>query len=226
MSKHQSPQSPRCPAYSPPSAAALRRLVLPNRPIEHAALSATAPQNGGRHWQVAPIWQPAPVFGKSRPQTVDASLTSLYRRDDAYWLIAFVQSASGLWMTKPNQVAATFPLDAPAVALGSALVHLASQSTPVVEHPKQDEWKAQREASLGPLIAQAKVRSWRAFESGAQKLSVARTGCQYDLTPMLRGTAKLGAWQEDTSRRLNLKAPDALQRGEVVLAVLSGRSGT
>ncbi|MGN6608340.1 MAG: hypothetical protein ACTHMS_15165 [Jatrophihabitans sp.] len=156
------------------------------------------------------------MFRREKQTKRDFSSISVYRRRDAFWLIRSVQTTDGLWMAAPNQVAPMLPLDVERGRLGTAILDVLAEATPVVRHPSRDEWKAIREDALRPLMQQAKVRSWRSFESFSKLVTVRREGSHFHIEAWRKDAPKVGAWEPDMATLLDLTSPTAVELGTAV----------
>ena len=159
------------------------------------------------------------MLRKRRNRRQDQALVSVYLRSDAYYVARANQTTTGLW-TLSGETATTLSTDATAVELGEALLANLGPPAEVIAHPKQDEWVEHRKRSLGPILSQARVRSWRAFESGSTHVQAARKGEEFSLTPMQRMHWRPDAWEPDVARELNLHAPDAIEIGAAVQSLI------
>ena len=154
------------------------------------------------------------MLRKSRTARQNQSHVSVYLRSDAYYLARSVQTTTGLW-TLAGETSTTVATDSP-LDLGEALLTITRRPAEVIPHPNQDEWSRHRQRSLGPILSQARVRSWRAFEAGSTLVQVSRIGDEFQLTRMKRMPSRPDAWESDTTRELTLNAPDEVALGTAV----------
>ena len=159
------------------------------------------------------------MLRKRRNRLRDQALVSVYLRSDAYYLARADQTTTGLW-TVSGETATTLSTDATAVELGEALLANLARPAEVIAHPKQDEWAEHRKRSLGPILSQAGVRSWRAFESESTHVQAARKRGGIQLHTDETNFSRPDAWEADVARELNLHAPDATDIGVAVQSLI------
>ena len=143
----------------------------------------------------------------------------MYLRADAFDLIVKVRSTAGVRLA-PGVPAETLRADTEVGELGQMLLHLLGQPAEEVPHPAQDEWTDQRKRSLGPLMAQTKVRSWRAFERGAALVSVNRVESRFTVSPKARDATRDNVWCPVIEHEQVLDAPDSVALGQAVASAL------
>lgn len=100
---------------------------------------------------------------------------NIYRRPDGYYLVMLAQTTVGLWVyvAGPPVVLST---TADAAHLGREAFDRLAEPRPRIPHPKRDEWTQVRREISRPIMKSAGVRSWKAFETTAELVSVTRTG--------------------------------------------------
>ena len=152
---------------------------------------------------------------QSGSPTPGRALVTIYRRSDAYYLSTKVQTTAGLW-TEPGEPARTLPLDADAADVGAAVIEALAPPVRVVAHPARDTWTAYRRASLGPIQAQAGVRSWRAFMSGTRVVDVERAGSRVTVCPMRRDGRRSDVWHAASDQEIHLDTPNAEVLGDAI----------
>ncbi len=117
----------------------------------------------------------------------------VYARPDAAYVATFEQTTVGVWVG--SGAVEKVPTDDISV-LGAAVSQRLAASRVKVAHPRQSEWTAQRQRSLGPLIRLAGVRSWRAFLSGSVAASVRRDGTLVTVRPYRRDERRIDVFDE------------------------------
>jgi len=161
---------------------------------------------------------------QSGSPTADRALVTIYHRAEAYYVSTKVQTTAGVW-TEPGEPARTVPRDADAVEIGAAVIEALAPPVRVVAHPARDAWTAYRRASLGPIQAQAGVRSWRAFMSGTSVVDVQRAGSRVTVCPMRRDGRRSDVWHAASDHEIHLDAPNPEVLGDAIgQATASGQS--
>jgi hypothetical protein len=147
----------------------------------------------------------------------DASLITIYRRPDGYYLVSSDRTTIGVWV-EPAQQPVVVERAAATDAIGRAALDLVSRRAAVVAHPRQDEWTAFRRANLAPLQRRARVRSWRAFVAPADLVSVHRLDDLITVTPQLRDLKRTDVFTANTERSQELTAPTPQSLGVAIVA--------
>src|SRR5690606_19952878 len=101
--------------------------------------------------------------------------------------------------------------------IGSALLRQLDRSIIGVRHPRQHEWAAQRRKSLDPIIALAKVRSWRSFIREAAVANVERDRDTIRVVPEARDARRIDVFWEVPEGERELLSPTAGDLGAAAL---------
>lgn len=152
---------------------------------------------------------------KRRPRPVDRALVAIYARVDALYLCRHDLTDGGLW-TLTAEPAVLVDRAATVKEIGEILLDLLAQPARVGKHPPRDESTEDRRRRLAPLLKQAGVRSWKAFEAGPTVLTVARDGTAFEVESWKRMQKRQDAWEPDMPLRVRLAAPDPTEIGSVV----------
>lgn len=147
----------------------------------------------------------------------DASLITIYRRPDGYYLVSSDRTTVGLWVELAQQPVVVDRAAAPD-AIGEAALHLVARRAAVIAHPWQNEWAAFRRANRAPLQRRARVRSWRAFVAPADLVSVHRLDNLITVTPLVRDLERTDVFTDNTERSHELTAPTPQSLGAVIVA--------
>jgi hypothetical protein len=145
------------------------------------------------------------------------ALATVYRRGETFFIASSDQTTDGLWVGSGSveRVDGVHP-----EALGSALLRQLDRSTVGVRHPRQDEWTAQGRLSLGPILALAKLRSWRSFIRDATLATVTRDGETVRITPQERDGRRLDVFTPLVEHEEGLRNPTAGELGAATLAAV------
>jgi hypothetical protein len=146
------------------------------------------------------------------------AFATIYRRGESFFITSSDQTTVGLWVHS-GSVERVDGVDAEAI--GSALMRQLDRSTLGVPHPRQDEWTAQRRKALDPLIALAKVRSWRSFIRDATLASVERDGDTIRITPEQSDGQRIGVFTPLTEREQELLSPSEVELGAASVAAVA-----
>jgi hypothetical protein len=151
--------------------------------------------------------------GQSGVVPVTACAT-IYRRSESFFVASSDQTTVGLWVHSGSveRVDGVNP-----AAIGSALMRQLDCSRLRVRHPRQDGWTAQRRKSLDPIIALAKLRSWRSFIRDATLASIDRDGDVYRITPEQRDARRIDVFTPRTEHERELPNPTAEELGVATL---------
>jgi hypothetical protein len=115
---------------------------------------------------------------------VGEALVEVYRRPDAYYVVTSDRTTMGVWLHSGPAVMVSSHADV--LTLADAVSAAAGLDVRVVEHPAQNQWTEWRRQALGPLLRQARVRSWKAFVTPATLVTVHRHGAVCTVTPQKR----------------------------------------
>jgi hypothetical protein len=158
------------------------------------------------------------VWGRKKS---DHALLSVYLRPDAYYVVAYGTTSTGLW-SYSGASAVTLDLGAAARQLGEVVVATLSLTPVSLRHPSdQTEWTAHRRQALTPLQRQAGVRSWRAFLSPARVVKVHREGANVTVTPYKPDPKRRDAQIGVGEHAVTLTAPDAQALGRAIETALT-----
>ena len=144
------------------------------------------------------------------------AFATIYRRGQSFFITSSDQTTVGLWVHS-GSVERVDGVDAETI--GSALMRQLDRSTLGVPHPRQDEWTAQRRKALDPIIALAKVRSWRSFIRDATLASVERDGDTIRITP--EQSQRIDVFTPLTEREQELLSPSEVELGAATLAAVA-----
>jgi hypothetical protein len=157
----------------------------------------------------------------SRRKKSDHALLSVYLRPDAFYVVAYGTTSTGLW-SYSGAPAVTLGLECAARQLGAAVVEALSLTPVSLRHPSdQADWTAHRRQALTPLQRQAGVRSWRAFLSPAKVVHVRRQGATVTVTPYKPDPKRRDAHVSVEEHAATLTAPDAQALGSAIEIALT-----
>jgi len=146
------------------------------------------------------------------------ALATIYRRSESFFIASSDRTTAGIWIGS-GSVERVDGVDPEAI--GAALLGQLDRSIVGVRHPRQDEWAAQRRKSLDPIIAMAKLRSWRSFIRDAAVATVAREGNTIRITPEARDTRRIDVFRAVPERERELLSPTADELGAVTLTAVA-----
>jgi hypothetical protein len=160
---------------------------------------------------------------RGRDQSVSAgdAMVTVYRRPDGYYVVTSSRTTAGLWIYAGS--AMVVGLTAGYAALGDVVAAAVASPGEIVPHPRQDQWTEQRRRSLGPLMRQAGVSSWKAFLAPATVASVHRDGRSVAVTPLRRDEKRTDVFHEAADRQVELHDVAPADVGRVVAAALDPR---
>ena len=142
------------------------------------------------------------------------ALTTTYRRDGSFFIASSDRTTDGVWVGSGS----VERVDGPnAVAIGAALNRQLDRSVLDVPHPRQDQWPAQGRKSLDPIIALAKLRSWRSFIRDATVAAVERDGDTVRIIPQARDGRRADVFRTLTEHVLELLGPTDHELGAALL---------
>jgi hypothetical protein len=84
----------------------------------------------------------------------------------------------------------------------------------------RDEWTAQRQKSLDPIIALAKLRSWRSFIRDVAVANVARDGDTIRVAPQVRDARRIDVFLEVPDLERKLLSPTESELGAATLTAV------
>jgi hypothetical protein len=146
------------------------------------------------------------------------ALVTIYRRGGSFFIASSDRTTDGVWVASGSVERVD---DVDPKAIGSALLRQLGRSTLGVPHPRQHEWTAQRRKSLDPIIASAKLRSWRSFIRDATLANVARDGDTIRITPERRDARRSDVFWAVTEQERKLLSPTEAELGAASLAAVS-----
>jgi hypothetical protein len=149
----------------------------------------------------------------------DRALVSIYRRPDAYYVVRSARTTMGLWVGLPERPV-VLDVDAAPDALGQQVLSLLSPGADVVPHPRQDEWTERARAFRAPILAQARVRSWRAFLAPAELVDVSRQASLVRVTALRRDPKRSDVFTA-AAETIELISPPSGDLGRAIIAALS-----
>jgi hypothetical protein len=145
------------------------------------------------------------------------ALATIYRRTEGFFITSSDRTTEGVWVHSGS--VERVDSDDPD-AIGSALLRQLDRSTVDVRHPRQDEWAAQRQKSLDPIIALAKLRSWRSFIRDAAVAKVARDGVTIRVAPQVRDARRIDVFFEVPDLERKLLSPTEGELGAATLTAV------
>jgi hypothetical protein len=145
------------------------------------------------------------------------ALATIYRRNETFFIASSDQTTLGLWVGS-GSVERVDGVNAE--AMGSALMRQLDRSTVGVRHPRQDEWRAQGRQSLDPILALAKLKSWRSFIRDATLVTVERDGDAIRITPEQRDDGRIDAFTPLIEHERLLLNPTVGELGAATLAAV------
>lgn len=155
-------------------------------------------------------------FGQSGVVGTSAFAT-IYRRGDSFFVASSDQTTDGVWIHS-GSVECVDGVDPEAI--GSALMRQLDRSTLGVPHPRQDQWTAQRRRGLDPIIALAKLRSWRSFIRDAALAGVKRDGDTVRITPEQCDARRFDVFTPLIEHERLLLGPTERELGSATLAAV------
>jgi len=158
------------------------------------------------------------VFGRPKASKVadDRAFVAIYHRPDAYYVVGSNRTTMGLWVGRPERPV-VLDVAASPDTLGQQVLSLLSQGADIVPHPRQDEWTAQGRAFRAPILAAARVRSWRAFLASAELVDVSRQASLVTVTPMRRDAKRPDVFNAG-AETIELTSPPSSELGRAILA--------
>jgi hypothetical protein len=158
------------------------------------------------------------VWGRKKS---DRAALSVYRRPDAYYVVAYGTTSTGMWSYSGGP-ARILDLRSTAQELGEVVIEVLSLAPVSMRHPAdQAEWTAHTRRALTPLQKQAKVRSWRAFLSPARTVGVHRDGATVRVTPHRPDPKRRDAQVPVVEHVVTLTAPDPETLGTAIQTALT-----